>query len=274
MAVPASKTTALRERLSDKALYLSEFELHGIGRQLKSILETGGVARVERMAALDAMAQVEFRLNRLDENFRCVREMYTIAPGDPSVVVAYGMGLVNMREYAKAGDLFAQIAGGAASAHRPNAAIMISVVHARLGDPAAAVEAYRRAVPLIDMKDRDQVFLLAAASGEVGLQEEAIELFARYLSLVTGTPLGNAEPMEFITEVNQSRPELFWILDQSYPLQAAIAERLRLPELFADFEREAVESGAEAPSEPPEILKEMEHLREEATVGTVAGTTD
>lgn len=98
-------------------------------------------------------------------------------------------------------------------------AILLNTAQARryLGDNAAARDALDEALPRIDPRSTTDLFRVAATAAVLGAEDDAVELFARCLSVASGVELGETPAIEFI----QAIPDHQRMVPLEHPLLAS-----------------------------------------------------
>ena len=139
----------------------------------------------------------------------------------------------------------------------------------RLGDRAGALQVFRDALDGADLTVPRLCFGMANQAAELGLDPEAVELFARFVARKTGTELGERSAVEVI---RAAKGEDLGALNEKQALHAAIRRATALADELARLgaqepEPEAPNEGAEA--DAVDVFEATRSLREAAVARVV-----
>ncbi len=154
----------------------------------------------------------------------------------------------------------ARIPGGDQLAHLSNLAEALD----RLGDREAALQVFQEALEAADLTQPRDCFRMAHQAAELGLDAEAVELFARFVARRTGLDVRERAAVEVI---RAAKDEDKGTLKERPALDAAVRRAIAMTDELARLARLGPETNAPnegATAEALDVYEATRHLREEA----------
>ncbi len=192
-AVPAADEARLREAARLRGAALAEMEDGNFGRAEPLLVELAGLLPDNVLPPIN-LAICYLRLNRLEEALEQVGRARQLDPDNPQMLFTLARIL---EQDPAAGAAWKEIVDHFARAHRfdPRPHYLRGQAHERAGEPAAAVEALRRALELApdNLVVMADLLAAAAAAGDRDATEEALDAIEDRLNGFEGSLAGYAE---------------------------------------------------------------------------------
>jgi tetratricopeptide (TPR) repeat protein len=253
--------------LGDPSQPISEIELNRILRELRAVVE-----RVDAGWILLQIGACYGRLGRpakaLEECNRALQRLREPTELRAMALCNRGTALARLNRYQESALSCieaARIPSGDRLLNLGNLAEALD----RLGDRDAALQVFREALDIADFTKTRDCFVMAAQAAELGLDAEAVELFARFVARKTGADIGERSAVEIIrAATNEGQGALNESPSLSAAIRRATAMADELTRLAArDPRAETPNEGAEA--DALDVLEATRHLREAAIAHVV-----
>jgi tetratricopeptide (TPR) repeat protein len=249
--------------LCDRSQRVSELELRRISKDLEAMLarvvdpQLVSVVHDLRATCYERLGQPSKSLRELRLALQWLREPTPMRAAVLGNQAAAFLALARYREAALSSLEASRISGGY---NHVNLANLAEALH-HLGEPEAALRIFQEALGLADLANPSHCFAMAAEAAELGLDQDALELFARFLARRRGTDHDERSAIEIVrTSSVQERASLenAPILEATIQRMTAMADELaRLP-AHLDVEGEA------SSPEAQDVYEATRRLREEA----------
>jgi tetratricopeptide (TPR) repeat protein len=224
MPVPATVAMelldALDARVNDFLTPMSPRELRAALADLRAAQRA---APAGTLGALFGMiGSVCFRLHDFQDALDAYRNAARYEKMSAEYPCNAAICLVELERFREALDCLRDAHGRPQKGPGVDVSILVNMADARhyLGDDAAARSCFEEALKRLDPTSARDLFNVADAAATLGADDDAVEFFARCLSVATGVPLGETPALEFIRESPDH-------------LKAVLAEHATLERAFA-----------------------------------------
>jgi tetratricopeptide (TPR) repeat protein len=188
----------LQERVNDSSTPMSPRELRAALANLRAAQRD---APAEMRGSLFGMiGAVGYRLHKFQEALdahRNAAQYDKLGADHPSNAAGC---LIELKRFREALDCLRDARARPRKDPGIEVAILLNTAQARhyVGEHAAARDAFNEALPRVDPTSHVDLFRVAATAAILGAEDDAVEFFARYLSVASGAELGEIPALEFI----------------------------------------------------------------------------
>ncbi len=215
--LPATKRQKYADELSVPWLELTPFRLRQVLADLKGTLRTQSPLDAQMSYVLMGMAH--FRLGDPEEAVRQL-EVALRLRRDRNALVNLGMLLMTVGRNSEAIEILVEASEDTAK-NDPLVYANLSEAFAVMGREDDAWDMLRQAISFADHANVMHLFVIACQSAELSADELALQYFVRFLSILTGKPIGNRTVAQFLEEERPANLSL-----KRSPMLAASVERM------------------------------------------------
>lgn len=259
--VPATKLQELSNELNIPWLVPSEFRLHQILAELRS-LKPKSPDEAYPHFLITGMA------HNKGGNFAAALHAFECAARirrDKDALTNLGFTLLWLGRVSEALSTWIE-ASVIENDRDPIILANLAEVFGALGREDDAWDMLREAIVVADPANVMHLFILANQAAELGAHEVAIDLFARFLAILSGKPIGDRSVVEFIDHERPANMNL----DQCPALDATVRRTIAFGETLASMRRRDLprveDVGEDAMSLALEVFGSMRPTRARATV--------
>src|SRR5580704_3079051 len=236
----------------------SELEIHRILKDLEGMIERADHEKAGKIFGLKAVCYLRLHQpeRALDENRLALQRLRDPTEARATALnnqaVAYSQ-LGRHAEAATSSIEAVRIPEGHTSLNLANLAQALF----HLGETDAALDVFGEALGIDDLRDPWRCLVMARQASSLGLDQEATELFARFLAHRSGTEMGDRSAVDVIRAASDGDRAL----EDFPPLEAAIRRRSAMTDELARLSSRAAGGEADDEAAVADILGVYEATR-------------
>ncbi|WP_437275457.1 hypothetical protein WME90_29970 [Sorangium sp. So ce375] len=232
MAVQVRKSASYLDELQDWSVEVSRERIEWILADCKRLVRASSASTADIAEAYQVMGHAYARMGRDEDSLSSYTNAARLDPSNPQYIMCTGASLLSLDRPLEALNVFVAAVDRVDGLNKIVMLGNMAEALSDLGQIDDAREVFLEAVRVADFSSPLSVYMLANQAAEIGLDDEAIELFARFLSAKQGKNLGDTPALEFI----EAAPEDLRSVLRT-PYAAPLSQAISRAKAFGDLKK-------------------------------------